>query len=282
MGLLDELRAQAERVREKEQFESAALMGNIEVIDAKLKEVHKYLEDFVNSLSIIQPNIYRYYYLDDNVIFDNLPQGHYRVSCQRKSLNHNDYLEEVRLRMKCASDEVIHFTKKTPTVIERMRHHLWMFNLRFECKETRNDRGYLEQASFTIPSEVPISFLFSANFEQCRIHIMIKNLEQLGEWHFHFAPDAITHEFLDEIAKSVLAKPHTLKEFGLSPMPDSTDTAKGASEKKSERTDPPLEESKKELTTKKLIDSKNADVKKPTERTQSKKKLFTAIRSIFS
>ena len=89
-----------------------------------------------------------------------------------------------------------------------------IYNLKFDCKEHRSDRGYVESAVFTIAAEVPGLIVFSADLERSRIKLYIKNLETLGDISYEYDIDEVNPEFLEELSKYILVKPNKFRTMG--------------------------------------------------------------------
>ena len=207
MALLDDLKQQAQLVVQKQDGTPGLTNEQFTLVQSKFKEIFRYLNDFANSLNVVNPAVLRRYYVESTSTLENLKQSEYKVNKRIKTINNHDYIEEVVIRFRCSSDAPLVLEKKSQRVVQRFREHLWGYNLKFDCKEVRNNRGYVESAVFTIASEVPCLMVFSADIERQRIKIYIKNLENLGDISYEYNLDEINPEFMEELSKYVLAKP---------------------------------------------------------------------------
>ena len=64
MGLLDDLKQQADSLRQKQQITQEELNQNLLLAHAKLNDALHYWVELFNSLNVIKPAISRYYYLE--------------------------------------------------------------------------------------------------------------------------------------------------------------------------------------------------------------------------
>ena len=64
MGLLDDLKQQADTLRQKEQVSQEEISQNLLLAHAKLKDALHYWVELFNSLNVIKPTISRVYYLE--------------------------------------------------------------------------------------------------------------------------------------------------------------------------------------------------------------------------
>lgn len=215
MGLLDELKQQANSVREKQQVSQAELNQNLLLAHAKLKDALHYWVEVFNSLNVIKPVIPRHYYLEGgSTTLENLLQCDYNVNGRRLTLDHRDYIEAIVLRFRCAADQKLTIEKNTNPLVQRLREHLWSNNLKFDVKEVRNDRGYVERGIFTVLCEVPVLITILADLENAQVKIIAKNLEKFGEYTYIYDFDEFGNEVLDELGKVIIAKPNQFRGLG--------------------------------------------------------------------
>jgi len=216
MGLLDELKQQADSLREKQQVTQAELNQNLVLTHTKLSVALHYWVELFSSLNVIKPVVSRYYYLEGGVTqLENLLQCDYNVNGKRLTVDHKDYIEAIVLRFRCAADkQQITIEKQSDPMVKRLRDHLWQNNLRFDVKEIRNERGYIERGIFTINCEVPVIITLVGDLENAQIKIIAKNLEKLGEYSYRYDFDEFGKEVLEELAKAIIAKPNNFRSLG--------------------------------------------------------------------
>jgi len=215
MSLLDDLKQQAELLRQKQQVTQEEINQNLLAAHAKLNEALRYWVDLFNSLNVIKPVIPRAYYLESGATkLENLLQCDYNVNGRRLTADHKDYIEAVVLRFRCLSDQKLTIEKKSEPMVQRLREHLWSNNIKFDLKELRNERGYVERGIFVIIAEVPVALAITADLEMARIKITVKNLERLGEYVYVYDFDEFNRELLEELAKVIIGKPNTFRSMG--------------------------------------------------------------------
>ncbi len=215
MSLLDDLKQQADSLRQKQQVTQEEINQNLLAAHAKLNEALRYWVDLFNSLHVIKPVISRSYYLESGAIkLENLLQCDYNVNGRRLTADHKDYIEAVVLRLRCLADQKLTIEKKSDPMVQRLREHLWSNNMKFDLKELRNERGYVERGIFTIAAEVPVSITITADLEMARIKIATKNLERLGDCVYVYDFDEFGKDLLEELAKLIIAKPNNFRTMG--------------------------------------------------------------------
>ncbi|MEO7727727.1 MAG: hypothetical protein ABIS45_10785 [Burkholderiales bacterium] len=215
MGLLDDLKQQADSLRQKQQVTQAEFNQNLLLAHAKLKDGLHYWVDLFNSLNIIKPVVPRYYYLEGGVSkLENLLQCDYNCNGRRLTVDHHDYIEAIVLRFRCAGEGKITIEKQSDPMVHRLRDHLWTNALKFEVKEIRSERGYVEKGIFTVNCEVPVTITIAGDLENARIKITTKNLEKLGEYVYVYDFDEFSKDVLEELGKVIIAKPNTFRTMG--------------------------------------------------------------------
>lgn len=213
MGLLDDLKQQVESQRQQEQSDQADKSRGVKAMHAKLHEVARYFTELANSLNLIKQQVVRSFYIEGTNTLDDLRQCDYAVRERRKTIEHEDYLEEVSLRYRCLGERNLVIEKESQ-LVQRTESLLWSYNLRFENREVRNDRGLIERAVFTITKDVPAAVAFISDADPGKIKLIIKNVERLGGLHYEYDASEVNGELLEEIAKLVLGKPNNLRQIG--------------------------------------------------------------------
>lgn len=215
MSLLDDLKKQADSLRQKQEVSQEQVSQNLLAVNVKLKEALAYWVEMFNSLNIIKPVVERTYFLDSgNVRLEKLNQIDYNVNGRRKTIDHHDFIEGVVLRFRCYSDQKVAVTKESDAHVERMREHLWSHNVKFDVKENKNERGYVERGQFTILCDVPVMVTLFGDFERGHIRIHTKNLEKFGEFHYVYDIAEFGREISEELAKMILGQPNSLRTLG--------------------------------------------------------------------
>jgi len=215
MGLLDDLKQQADSLRQKEQVTQAELSQNLLLAHAKLKDALHYWIELFNSLNVIKPVVSRIYYLDGGAIqLANLLQCDYNVNGRRLTIDHHDYIEAIVLKFRCFAEGHVTIEKQSDPMVRRLRDHLWQHNMKFDVKEFRNERGYTERGIFQVPCEVPVVITIVGDLENAQIKIITKNLERFGEYVYVYDFDEFGKDILEELAKVIIAKPNAFRSLG--------------------------------------------------------------------
>ncbi len=214
MGLLDDLKNQAASRLEQQQSTRDEKNRNMRAVHVALREAQRYLIELSDSLNVLKPDVFRTFPIENNIQLDSLRQGDYAVRERRKAVDNQDYFEEVSLRFRNTGSRDLVFHKDTPSSIERTKEYLWGYNLRFECKEIKNERGLVERAVFKVASDIPAAASFTGNWDSGQTRLTLHNVEKLGPIEYLYTTDEIKHELLEELGKLLLGQPNNLRHLG--------------------------------------------------------------------
>jgi hypothetical protein len=214
MGLLDELKQQAESVLVSQRTTEDNQNQKLQASHARMKAALHYWVEFVKAINIVKPVISRNYYLEGSTQLENLLQCDYDVNSRRITVLHQDYIDSIELRLRCASDTPITVQKESEVLVKRLREHLWQHGLKFDLREIRKEGAYIERGIFTIHSDVTVRLTMTADLDHSQITLTVRNLERLGEYSYVYDVDEFGSEVLDELGKAILGKPHKLRSMG--------------------------------------------------------------------
>lgn len=218
MAFLDDLKkeADAQKLHEQTQTQSklAAVSQNFILVQTKYKEINHYLRELVNHLNVLNQDIKRAYMLDGFGMLDDCRPRDYALSVDSIRIGQKDFANTLTLRFKCATEKNISFERYMPNLIDGTKEYLWQNNLKYQCTEFKNDRGIVARAVFNVANEIPVSFRFSADFENAKICLQAKNFSGFMVTEYNYDAQEITPVLLDEFAKYLLGKPSKFAEMG--------------------------------------------------------------------
>ena len=218
MKFLDELKKEAETLKQKEALDTQAklttLGQNFMQLQAQLRKMYAYLDELVKQLNVVKPSVLRSYYIEGVGNFDNLNQQDYVINKRHKSIDNKDFIDQISLRFRCASGNVFTAEKDSPRTIQALKEYLWNYNIKFETQEFKNQRGLVERAIFKVPCEMVVSLTIKGEFEKSKITIHLKNMERPSEQNFIYEIDEINETFLEEFSKFLIGKPNNFRRLG--------------------------------------------------------------------
>ena len=214
MGLLDDLKRQAEIRKQEEERNQAEKNRNLQAVNLALRNASRYFTELANSLNILKPEVTRTLFIEATTRFDTLLQSDYRVRERRKTIDHRDYFSEVILYFNWNGSSPLIVEKDTPALIQQLTNDLHSYNLRFAIKAFKNEKNAVERVLFAIEPEVIASVKLSGNWDTGIIGLSLKNVEVLGSIDFQYDAPELDPSLFDEITKLVLGKPNKLAQLG--------------------------------------------------------------------
>lgn len=218
MAFLDDLKKEAEAKRLKEQTETqsklVAVSQNFLLVQSKYRDILRYLQEFANQLNVMDMSINRSYFIEGVGVIDNFRPKEYGVSVDSIRISQKDFVNSIMFRFRCTTDREITIERNTPSLIDMQKDYLWQNNVKYECTEYKNERGMVHRAVFKVANEIPVSVKFTADFENAKILLLIKNFNGLTVNEFTYDANEINQTFMDELAKYLLDKPNTFRSLG--------------------------------------------------------------------
>lgn len=208
MGLLDDLKKEAESLKYQEAQRSQSLKANAVQVDQALRSVFKYLHELFRQLNVVKPACERAYNLLTVGKIDGLSQNDYRIDYRTSQRNATERFEELTVTFRRSKPGT--FTiKREAEGIERFRDLLWQNNMRFTSEAVRNDRRVITHEFFTINNEVICGADIVGDFEQGVLRFKLKNVEDFGPTLYTLEPSAINDKSLEDLAKLFIGQSDT-------------------------------------------------------------------------
>jgi hypothetical protein len=215
MGLLDELKKQAETLKEENRRNTGEnLVLNTKLTEAKMQQTFQFLHELTKQLNVLRPESPRGFDIETAGRFENLVLDDFFLDYRKKKIGDKDYYDHIILRFKHASDQVMEVKRDSQQLIDRLRDFLMSANIKFEMQEKKNDRGYVTHAMFRIPYVVRSEVMIHAKNDVAQLVFKIKNVERINSFELQFPASEVSESMLDEFARYLVGKTTKFKEIG--------------------------------------------------------------------
>lgn len=211
-SLLDQLREQAESQQRKKSVAQSERTLAKEAIDRTLKQAFSYLHELVQQLNIVKPEIPRDYPLVEQVQLKQLSWQEGFADYRTQSQSSGALVELVTFSYRLTGQGSL-YVEREGTSVERFRTMLFDFGLPFNCKEFKNERGYVERAEFDIPAELSVSTRWRADFSNGFIVVEARNIERLGGTNYVLRPQAVDQALLEDFGRLVIGQSNRFREL---------------------------------------------------------------------
>ena len=253
MGLLDDLKKQADAVKATEVDKTESLRATAVAVDHALRRSFLYLNDLGKQINVVQmPSPFKFNLpmvgdIDGLVIKD------FFCDFRSKHFIDKDYYGEVHCAYRNWSDKVL-TVKKGPDEMEKFRDVLWQSNMEHKSEQFRDQRKVITHEVFKINCEFRVQAKIEGDHETGKIKIVTKNVGGLEVDLFMMMALEFNEKGVEEFAKYFIGRPNNwtdlVKRSVLSARP-STNTMPPRPKPKTEpqyvihkEADPPAEEKK--------------------------------------
>jgi hypothetical protein len=196
MQLIDELKQQSISVLrgyEKATGINEALLEyrRSEVIDSMVK-IHKYLNSIIEQLHIIQPDI-----TTDCRINNLCTIGKMRQKKYRQFFEHTVNELSLGITFVLESEKGCRVLDSQAANLENLASQLHHFGLDVEPQDNKE---------LLVEGRFSSSFVFRSNFNENKISLLIKNVENTKQYCYELHPEDITDNLLNELGSFILRK----------------------------------------------------------------------------
>jgi hypothetical protein len=201
MGILDELREQADQRRGDEQeraereSERSAYYRN-ELLP-RMRVIYAYLFELVQHVNYLQPEVCLAYQFEGLGRLEGFCQGPYQLTTEG-----GGNLKRVTLSCEAVRDKTFEHETTTRQELERMKNYFWRNRLPFQANAAGAERG----VRFIFEGRVPVVCAFEVDFATGAIVLTMRNVDRLGMDRFSFKPEQVDEVLLDRFARFVLRR----------------------------------------------------------------------------
>ncbi|MBI4294332.1 MAG: hypothetical protein HY661_22865 [Betaproteobacteria bacterium] len=213
MGLLDDLKKQAEMVKTQQLSQDSLRDDAIKLVEDKMKQTFHYLNDLLKQLAVIKPTNPMVYSVPGVGDLSSLQFFESFIDFRRKRINDKDHFDVVTFYLKWSSGENLVVERDMPVTAQKVRDLLYSYNLKFTEEETKNERGMVAKTKFTVQPAIVTDVTIKADHEQGRLLITAKNLLRLGRDDFVVPAGEINDAMLEEFAKSLIGQASGFRKF---------------------------------------------------------------------
>jgi hypothetical protein len=206
MGLLDDLKRQADMVRTHDSLQRANLQDNVRVVDQAMHKTFLYLLELFKQLDVLKPANPTVYRIEGVGTLKDLKYNGGFVDPRKKKFADQEVYDYMDFYVKWTAPTSMVIERDMPHTIKKVKDMLWMFNIKFTEVETKTSYGSISNVQFTIPSAVTVNFTLKADIENRRLLFYGKNALQLGIDDFMIGADHLTDAVLEELAKMLIGQ----------------------------------------------------------------------------
>lgn len=207
MGLLDDLKKQADELKAQDTDRTESLRSTAVAIDHALRRSFLYLNDLGKQLNVVQmPSPFKYGVPTVGDI-DGLVIKDFFCDFRSKHFIDKDYYGEVHVAYRAWSDRIL-TVKKGPDDMEKFRDVLWQSNVEHKSEQFRNERKVITHEVFKVNCEFRVQGKIEGDHETGKIKIVTKNVNGLQVDLFNLMGLEMNEQAVEEFAKFFIGRPN--------------------------------------------------------------------------
>jgi hypothetical protein len=207
VGLLDDLKKQADALKANEVDKTESLRASAVAVDHSLRRSFLYLNDLGKQLNVVQmPSPFKYE-LPTVGDIEGLVVKDFFCDFRSKHFIDKDYYGEVHVAYRAWSDRVL-TVKKGPAEMEKFRDILWQNNLEHESEQFRDNRNVITHEVFRVKCDLRVQAKIEGNHETARLKIVAKNVGGLQVDIFNLMAAELNDKAIEEFAKYLIGRPN--------------------------------------------------------------------------
>ncbi|MGP1679694.1 MAG: hypothetical protein ACTS6J_21390 [Burkholderiales bacterium] len=213
MGLLDDLKRQADLVKSQQLSQQSILQENIKLVEARMHQTFLYLNDLLKQLAVLRPSNPTVYSIPGVGDLQNLGFSDSFIDYRKKKIGDRDYYDNITLFIKWASPVSLTVERDMPATIQKVNDVLWGFGLKFTEEKIKKPGGGFDKMKFTVPSNVTCDITITADQDNARLVVKGKHFFRLGADELRIPAGDIDEALLEEFAKMLIGQPCALRKY---------------------------------------------------------------------
>ncbi len=213
MGLLDDLKKQAETVKTQQHLQQTLQEGNLKLVEDKMRQAFQYVNELLKQLAVLKPVNPMIYSIPGIGDLTNLGYAESFIDYRRKRLADRDCMDSISFYIRWSSDQTLVVERDMPAGAGKVRDVLFAYGLKFAEEEVKGQRGVAAVWRFSVQSTIVADVSVRADHEHGKLLVTGKNLEHLGTEDFAVPAAEVNESLLEEFAKMLLGQPGGFRKY---------------------------------------------------------------------
>ncbi|TSA10790.1 MAG: hypothetical protein D4R74_14100 [Betaproteobacteria bacterium] len=213
MGLLDDLKKQADMVKSQQLSQQSMLEDSTALVETKMNQTFLYLNDLLKQLAVLRPTNPTAYSIPGVGDFQNLGFTESFINYRKKKIGDKDHFDFITMFIKWSSPANLTVERDMPAAIQKVNEVLWGFGLKFTEEKIMKPGGGFEKMKFTVPSSVTCDLTISADHANGRLVVKGKHFFRLGPDELRIPAGDVNEALLEEFAKMLIGQASVLRKY---------------------------------------------------------------------
>jgi hypothetical protein len=207
VGLLDDLKKQADALKAQDTDKTESLRSTAVSVDHALRRTFLYLNDLGKQLNVVQMPSPFSFELPTVGKIEGLVIKDFFCDFRSKHFIDKDYYGEVHVAYRCWSDKVLTI-KKGPDDMEKFRDTLWQSNIEHKSEQFRNERKVITHEVFKVVCDFRVQGKIEGDHETGRIKMVTKNVSGFSVDLYNMMAGEMNDQAVEELAKYLIGRPN--------------------------------------------------------------------------
>lgn len=213
MGLLDDLKKQADLVKTQQILQESLQGDKLKLVEDKMKQTFQYVHELLKQLAVVKPTSPLVYSIPGVGEFRNLAFSESFIDYRRKRINDKEYFDTIHFFIKWTCPNAIVVDTDMPPAMQKVRESLWLSKVKFVEEEKKNAKGFVIGAKFTVPGAILTDVMIKADHDQGRLLLQATHLFGLGVEHLSIPAPEINEEMLEDLARALIGQQSEIRRF---------------------------------------------------------------------
>ena len=219
MGLLDDLKKQADLVKTQQILQQNLQGDKLKLVEDKMKQAFQYVHELLKQLAVLKPTSPLVYSIPGVADFRNLVFGESFIDYRKKRINDKEFFDTMHFFVKWVGPDTVVIEKDMPPAMQRIRESLWLSKVKFVEEEKKSARGFVIGAKFIVPTAVLTDIVIKADHEQGRLQIQATHLFGLGVEYFSIPGQEVSDDMLEDFAKALIGQQSEIRKYRVAGAP---------------------------------------------------------------
>lgn len=212
MSLLENLKKQAESVRQQAEVDADRLRENARAVDLALRVAFKYLDDFSRQMNVLQMPVETPYRIPEVAEFRDLRMQDFHADYRTGNVGGKDRFSEAYVSLRCVGKETT-TVRQDVAKSRKLRDALWQFNVTHTVEEIRNLQGVVTAEVFRIRHDFPVQVSLEGDHDRGLLKLLARNLNEFGTLSYFLDARRFDEAGVEELAKQIIGQPSRLREL---------------------------------------------------------------------
>ena len=209
MGFLDDLKRQADALREQQDQDSASLQRNTAAVEAACKTALSYLNTLSTQLETLRPTSPARFRLDRKHCFEGLKLTDFYVDARRRLQSEGEQFDHLLMHWQLKTGQKLVLVKDFIAEIQSLESRLRQSGADVHHETVRHpDSGKLIEMRYTVAADFRGSVRITPRHETGRLQFLLQNLDGFETLSFELPAEALDPARLDELARWLVGQPH--------------------------------------------------------------------------